>query len=103
VKWKKKPEDLIRLQRDQTRFLTTLAPFIRKGGILLYCVCSLEPEEGEDVVDRFLKTHRDFDIDESSSYPKFLAPFVGTTGFFRTSPQEHDMDGFFGVRLRKIG
>ncbi len=103
VKWKKKPEDLVRLQRDQGRFLTTLAPFIRKGGILVYCVCSLEPEEGENVVDRFLKTHRDFGIDKSSSYPKFLAPFVGTTGFFRTSSQEHDMDGFFGVRLRKIG
>jgi len=103
VKWEKKPEDLVRLQRDQTRFLTTLAPFVRKGGILLYCVCSLEPEEGEDVVDRFLKRHKDFDIDNSFSYPKFLAPFMGTTDFFRTSSLEHDMDGFFAVRLRKIG
>jgi 16S rRNA (cytosine967-C5)-methyltransferase len=103
VKWKKKPKDLVRLQQDQTRFLTTLAPFIRKGGILLYCVCSLEPEEGEDVVNRFLKRHRDFDIDDSSSHPTFLAPFVERTGFFRTSPQGHDMDGFFAVRLRKIG
>ena len=104
IKWKKREEDLLRLQRRQRRLLAALAPLVKKGGWLVYCVCSLEPEEGDRVVDTFLKSHRDFAISRSPCrLPEMNEHFVDTSGIFRTVPNQHNLDGFFAVRLKKVG
>lgn len=103
IRWKKREEDLTRLQAEQRRLLAYLAPLVKRGGLLLYCVCSLEPEEGETVVEGFLKSHGNFVID--CAFTKFAencSPFVDKSGVFRTLPHEHDMDGFFAVRLKRV-
>ena len=65
-------------------------------------MCSLEPEEGERVVDNFLKSQTDFVIDCSSTGPGEMDErLVDRAGIFRSLPHEHDMDGFFAVRLKK--
>jgi 16S rRNA (cytosine967-C5)-methyltransferase len=102
IKWKKRKKDLTRLQKKQQHFLARLAPLLKQGGRLVYCVCSLEPEEGSAVVEGFLKSHPDFVIDDSSAgLCEVSRPFVDESGAFRTLPQEYDMDGFFAVRLKK--
>ena len=103
IKWKKQAEDLARLQSKQQRLLAGLARLVKKGGLLVYCVCSFEPEEGEKVLEDFLKSRSDFAIDDLSAGPEEICgPFVDRSGIFRTLPHEHDMDGFFAVRLRKV-
>jgi 16S rRNA (cytosine967-C5)-methyltransferase len=102
AKWRKKASDLTRLSNDQKRLLGRVASMVKKGGCLVYCVCSLEPEEGEQVTKAFLKSHPQFEKDL-----KFPAVFNGehslmdSQGFFRSFPHRHDMDGFFAVRLRR--
>ncbi|MDY6987936.1 MAG: 16S rRNA (cytosine(967)-C(5))-methyltransferase RsmB [Thermodesulfobacteriota bacterium] len=104
IKWKKREEDLLRLQRRQGRLLATLAPLVKRGGWLVYCVCSLEPEEGDRVVDAFLKSHSDFAITRSPcTLSEMNEHFVDTSGIFRTAQNQHNMDGFFAVRLKKVG
>jgi len=104
IKWKKREEDLLRLQRRQRRLLAALAPLVKRGGWLVYCVCSLEPEEGDRVVDAFLKSHGDFAITRSPcTLSEMNEHFVDTSGVFRTVPNQHNMDGFFAVRLKKVG
>ena len=104
IKWKKREEDLLRLQRQQSRLLAALAPLVRRGGWLVYCVCSLEPEEGDSVVDAFLKNHSDFAISRSPcTLPDMNEHVVDRSGIFRTVPHQHNMDGFFAVRLERIG
>jgi len=102
AKWKKTEMDLTRLRGDQLRFLFSIAPLVKKGGRLVYCVCSLEPEEGDYVVEEFLKNQTQFVIDQEPvgllDMDKHL---VDNSGFFRSSPHEHDMDGFFAVRLKR--
>ena len=44
----------------QARMLDRAAGWLRPGGLLIYCTCSLEPEEGERQVDRFLESHQDY-------------------------------------------
>jgi 16S rRNA (cytosine967-C5)-methyltransferase len=104
IKWKKREEDLLRYQHRQVELLGSLAPLLRRGGWLVYCVCSLEPEEGDRVIGAFLRSHRDFAISHS---PCRLAEmnehFVDASGVFRTVPNQHGMDGFFSVRLEKVG
>ncbi|MDY6950789.1 MAG: 16S rRNA (cytosine(967)-C(5))-methyltransferase RsmB [Thermodesulfobacteriota bacterium] len=104
MKWKKREEDLLRLQRRQSRLLAALAPLVKRGGWLVYCVCSLEPEEGDEVVDAFLKSHRDFAISRSPcQLPDMNQQVVDRSGIFKTVPSQHNMDGFFAVRFKKAG
>jgi len=103
IKWKKQEEDLARLQKKQEHLLASLAPLVRRGGCLVYGVCSLEPEEGERVVEDFLKNRTDFVIDCSSAgLAEMDARLVDGSGVFRSLPHKHDMDGFFAVRLKKV-
>jgi len=102
IKWRKQEEDLARLQRKQENLLASLAPLVKRGGWLVYSVCSLEPEEGEQVIDNFLKTQTDFVIDGSSTgLAEMDEGLVDGSGIFRSLPHKHDMDGFFAVRLKK--
>ncbi|MBW1741322.1 MAG: 16S rRNA (cytosine(967)-C(5))-methyltransferase RsmB [Deltaproteobacteria bacterium] len=102
AKWKKSEMDLPRLRTDQLRFLGCLAPLVKTGGRLVYCVCSLEPEEGEYVVEDFLKSQAQFVIDRTAvRHSGMDKDLVDGSGFFRSLPHEHDMDGFFAVRLKR--
>jgi 16S rRNA (cytosine967-C5)-methyltransferase len=75
---------------------------VKEGGILVYAVCSLEPEEGEKVVQGFLEGQDGFVVDPEP--PAVLSrdgSLLDGRGFFKSLPQEHDMDGFFAVRLKR--
>jgi 16S rRNA (cytosine967-C5)-methyltransferase len=102
AKWKKSETDLTRLRTDQLHFFERLAPLVKPGGRLVYCVCSLEPEEGACVVKDFLKNRTQFVIDrEPVGLFDVDERLVDGSGFFRSIPHEHDMDGFFAVRLKR--
>lgn len=60
VAWTKSDEDRDRLAALQARLLEAAARLTKPGGRLIYCTCSLEPEEGERQVEAFLASHRDF-------------------------------------------
>jgi 16S rRNA (cytosine967-C5)-methyltransferase len=48
IAWIKRPDDVEALAAAQRRLLAAAAEMVRPGGILVYCVCSLQPEEGPD-------------------------------------------------------
>lgn len=96
VKYRHKPQDLLRFRTNQQKILRHVSKFLKPGGVMVYSVCSTEPEEGEEVIKEFLNESEDFYIIDTSL--PFLKGFV-KNGFLRTYPHIHDMDGFFGVRL----
>ena len=55
VLWGTKPGDIAKLSAVQSRMLDAAAGRVKPGGRMVYCVCSLEREEGEDQVAAFLK------------------------------------------------
>ncbi len=59
IKYKEKSE-IERLPEIQYAILSSSAKYLKKGGRLLYSTCTLNPEENERVVDRFLKENPDF-------------------------------------------
>jgi 16S rRNA (cytosine967-C5)-methyltransferase len=72
------------------------------GGALIYAVCSVEPEEGVDVVNRFLSEHAEFEpVDARRFLPTPGAALVGEDGYLRTMEAEGELDGFFAARLRR--
>jgi 16S rRNA (cytosine967-C5)-methyltransferase len=102
AKWVLSKSNLTAYQKQQVTFLETLTPLVKTDGILVYTVCSIEPEENEGVVAAFLKEHPSFIIDKDfgNLLPQ-LSLFIDKKGFFRTIPHTSDMDGFFAVRLRR--
>ena len=56
IRWRLRPEDLKLLAARQRRLLETAAGLLAPGGRLVYAVCSMEPEEGDEVVLGFLRS-----------------------------------------------
>lgn len=97
VKYRLKAGDPGRYGKYQTALLCSAAKLLKQKGVIVYSVCSTEPEEGEDVVNHFLKTNEDFRIIDAESFSRDFK----REGFFRTYPHRNDMDGFFAVSLCK--
>jgi len=60
IKWRIRPEDLAARAAEQRRILAGVAGAVRPGGLLVYSVCTPEPEEGAEVAHAFLEAHPEF-------------------------------------------
>ncbi len=102
IRWTAGEADLARQGRRQTRMLHQAARLVVPGGKLVFAVCSLEPEENEDVVAAFLKQHPDFRL-EPAVMPDLpaSATLVDGHGFLKTFPPRDGMDGFFAAAFRR--
>jgi 16S rRNA (cytosine967-C5)-methyltransferase len=104
VLWAAKASDLGKLATLQTRLLESAARRVRPGGRLVYCVCSLEPEEGEAQMRHFLDRHPAFSLARVAD-GEGGAPPRGLTfdGAVRIHPgleaPAGGMDGFFAARF----
>jgi 16S rRNA (cytosine967-C5)-methyltransferase len=102
AKWSSQKADIARSARRQARFLDHLAPLVKPNGVLVFAVCSMEPEENEGVIKTFLKNHANFAITGAQSIEeKSVLPFLGEDGCLRTAPHIDHMDGFFAARLQR--
>jgi 16S rRNA (cytosine967-C5)-methyltransferase len=103
IKWNSTEKSLTRHADIQKRFLETLAPMVKPDGVLVYSVCSTEPEENEAVIRPFLKNHPEFVIDKNpGKLPELMLSLNEPTTGFKTLPVLKDLDGFFIARLKRI-
>jgi len=96
--------DLAQLARLQSALLDRAAALLRPGGTLVYCTCSLEPEEGEDQVARFLAVNQEFRrAPIAAAEIGGIGEAVTPAGDVRTLPSHLSelggIDGFFIARL----
>jgi len=104
VAWLKSPKDVEKLCTLQGRLLEASCAMVKPGGLVLYCTCSLQTEEGPAVIDRA--------VDHGA--PLVLAPpdlgrltgedeYSDANGYFRSFPfhraADGGIDGFFAARL----
>ncbi len=101
------PSEIAKLADVQHRLLDAAAARVRPGGRLVYCVCSLEREEGETQVLAFLHRHPDFRL--TPAHPEAVgAPREALMGdgWLRLLPGQWPelggLDGFFAARLERI-
>jgi 16S rRNA (cytosine967-C5)-methyltransferase len=104
VLWGSRASDIAKLAGVQARLLDAAAGRVAPGGRLVYCVCSLEPEEGEGQVEAFLKRHGAFRLDPIAP-GEGGAPEAAATkaGWLRILPHQMEggLDGFFAARLTR--
>jgi len=60
IRWRRKPSDFAAAATRQLQILTSAAASVKPGGVVVYAVCSPAPEEGVEVVERFLTEHPAF-------------------------------------------
>jgi len=102
AKWNKSEADLRRLADLQQTIISRAIPLLRKGGKLLYVVCTISKEENEEVVRQSLESHREIVLcDLREQAPEWAQTLIDGEGFFRTFPHKHGMDGFFAALFRK--
>jgi 16S rRNA (cytosine967-C5)-methyltransferase len=103
----KSEQQIAELVDVQARLLAQAARFARPGGSLVYCTCSLEPEEGEAQVERFLGAHLDYRrVPLAPEDVAGQSQFITAKGDLRTLPSmnigaDQGLDGFYAARLHK--
>jgi len=98
-RWIRTEKDIQVSVKRQKKLLESIAPFVKKGGVLVYSTCSLEREENWDQVEQFLENHPDFELEDASDYVE--SKFVSIDKCLAITPQDHGMDGMFAARLVK--
>ena len=107
IMYQKKEEDIFSLAKLQSDLLDASWRLLKKDGILVYCTCSLEKEEGEYQIENFIKRKKDSILDKIntqeidkklkvSNKNKWLRIFPNSLDF------EGGNDGFFIARIKKV-
>jgi len=91
IRWRLKSADIGALAELQLQILLNAARSVKPGGRLIYSTCSLEPEENEEVITRFLEQTERFVPASLSVNPTLLSD----SGAARIWPHRNDADGFF--------
>jgi 16S rRNA (cytosine967-C5)-methyltransferase len=110
IAWLKQEADVTTLTALQDRLLRQAAAMVKSGGTLVYCTCSLEPEEGELAVERLLAAEsglRRAPVDSTEVAGR--AELITGAGDLRTlpchlphaDPRMAGLDGFYAARLVK--
>ena len=111
VAWTKTAEDRDRLGALQAKLLDAAAALTRQGGQLVYCTCSLEPQEGEMQINAFLARHPQFRrAGASAAEIGGLSAAIDAHGDIRTLPQQLPGEtprlsgwaGFYASRLIRL-
>jgi 16S rRNA (cytosine967-C5)-methyltransferase len=107
VAWQKRAEDVERLAGLQDRLLQAAATMVKPGGLLVYCVCSLQPEEAAARVAAFLDS-APFQMQplKPGEVPGVPDEAITAEGALRTLPNQlaalGGWDGFYAARLRRV-
>ncbi len=83
ARWRLQPEDFQRLPQEQLKLLTNGARLLKPGGKLVYSTCSIDPEENEKVVEKFLAENKKFKL----------------TRYIKKIPYKDQMDGVYAASL----
>ena len=112
IAWTKKPGDIVALTALQSKLLDNAVNLLRPGGRLVYCTCSIEPEEGEVQIAALLRRNPDvmrspIALEEVGG----LQDILNAQGEMRSlpchladvEPRFSGLDGFFAARLERRG
>ena len=79
IKFRKNEDEIAALPAKQLAILKASASYVKPGGVLMYCTCTINPYENERVVADFLRKTDSFKVEESR---QFMPNVEGTDGFF---------------------
>jgi len=100
IRWHKKPEEIKALTELQLKILENSAKWVKNGGILVYSTCTLNKQENEDIITKFLENNPLWQLDTKNNNPNFDFS-ITSKGMVKIFPPVDNMDGFFMAKLIK--
>lgn len=98
IKYHKNQQDFTNLQAIQLEILSSVCQTLRKNGIMTYSTCTIFREENQDVLEKFLEQHPNFE-QVRLEHPK--ADIVHD-GCILITPEQYQTDGFFIGQVRRL-
>lgn len=92
-------QDINKLQKLQEMALKKGSLFVKEGGYLIYSTCTLNIQENEKQVEKFLRQHANFKLVRAEG--KIKKKFT-ENGYLKTLPFKHGIDGAFAAKMQRI-
>ncbi|MDP9674717.1 16S rRNA (cytosine967-C5)-methyltransferase [Paenibacillus jamilae] len=103
LRWSKTAQDVRDITQLQHELLDSVAGLLKPGGILVYSTCTIEPDENEGQLARFLSEHPEYELAKDHSFPAVSHEMDGIQkGSVQLLPQHFHSDGFYIARLRRV-
>ena len=98
ARWNTSVKDINEITKIQTKILQNAATGVKPNGILVYATCSVFTEENQKIVDKFLKSSHNFELEP------FINPLTGakTNGTAQILPWDGNCDATFIAKFRKL-
>ncbi len=97
IRYKKNLADFASLQKIQLEILDSVCQTVKKGGIITYSTCTITHQENFQVIEKFLKTHPEFEQVKLCHEQKDIM----VKGCLLITPELYMTDGFFIAQLRR--
>lgn len=101
ARWQRRPRDLEKLSKLQLKLLENATKLLKPEGAITYSVCSIEPEEGKDLINFFLKRHPEFKLIDINTLIDNNLNMSFETKYAQFLPFKHMTDGFFIAYMKK--
>jgi 16S rRNA (cytosine967-C5)-methyltransferase len=99
LRWTKRESDIARMASYQREILKGAIEIVKRGGVVVYSTCSVEPDENEKVVEQVIAGRSDVRLADISRFaPRAV---VYKEGMMQTLPHRDDVDGIFAARLER--
>lgn len=98
IRYNVNEKDFKALSVKQLKILKNASKLVKHDGRIIYSTCSLEVEENEEVIEKFLAEDQNFELIK----PELSEKFITKDNFAKTFPQRDNMDGFFIAVLHKV-
>lgn len=97
IRWRLTETDIAKLREKQQLILQNAATVTRVGGRLVYSTCSIETDENEGVIAKFLHDNPGF----KPAIIRTPSALLTKDGYLRTWPHREDVEGFFFATLQR--
>ncbi|QOS99585.1 16S rRNA (cytosine(967)-C(5))-methyltransferase RsmB [Brevibacterium sp. JNUCC-42] len=105
LKWNKTAEDVRAISELQYELLERIAPLLKPDGYLVYSTCTIDSQENQEVVERFIAQYPEFELDKAlvADLPVGVTEKVNAkNGYVQILPHHFNTDGFFIARLKRV-
>lgn len=96
IKLLRQAKDITNLAKTQLFLLNQLSTLLKKDGLLMYCTCSVLPEENDNIIKQFIGTRNDIELVELQAQDCLATRFG-----LQSLPHRTGMDGFYYCLMRK--
>jgi len=102
IKWTRMEKDLDEIVKLQENILDISSRYVKPGGVLVYSTCTIEPEENDELVKKFIQNNKQFELEDISEVlPSSVKKDTAKAGYIQLYPNIDGVDGFFISKLRK--